>query len=30
VLQKSEHVGVRLVAGAVLVVACGVLIGVYR
>jgi drug/metabolite transporter (DMT)-like permease len=30
VLRKSEHVGVRLVAGAVLVVAGGVLIGVYR
>jgi drug/metabolite transporter (DMT)-like permease len=30
VLQKSEHVGQRLVAGAVLVVAGGVLIGIYR
>jgi drug/metabolite transporter (DMT)-like permease len=29
-LRKSEHVGMRLVAGAVLVVAGGVLIGVYR
>jgi uncharacterized membrane protein len=30
VLQKSELVGVRLFAGAALVVAGGVLIGVYR
>jgi drug/metabolite transporter (DMT)-like permease len=30
VLRKSEHVGARLVLGAVLVVAGGVLIGIYR
>lgn len=30
VLRKSEHVGPRLVAGAALVVAGGILIGVYR
>ena len=30
VLQRSEHVGRRLVAGAALVVAGGVLIGIYR
>jgi drug/metabolite transporter (DMT)-like permease len=30
VLRKSEQVGVRLFAGAALVVAGGVLIGVYR
>jgi len=30
VLRQSEHVGRRLVAGAVLVVAGGVLIGIYR
>ena len=30
VLRQSEHVGRRLVAGAVLIVAGGVLIGVYR
>ena len=30
VLRKSEHVGPRLVLGAVLVVAGGVLIGIYR
>jgi hypothetical protein len=29
-LRKSEHVGPRLVLGAILVVAGGVLIGVYR
>jgi uncharacterized membrane protein len=30
VLQRSEHVGRRLVAGAALIVAGGVLIGIYR
>jgi drug/metabolite transporter (DMT)-like permease len=30
VLKRSEHVGIRLVAGAVLVVSGGVLIGVFR
>ena len=30
VLRKSEHVGPRLVLGAILVVTGGVLIGVYR
>jgi drug/metabolite transporter (DMT)-like permease len=30
VLRKSEHIGVRLVAGAALIVTGGVLIGIYR
>ena len=30
VLRKSEHVGIKLVGGAVLIVAGGVLIGIYR
>jgi hypothetical protein len=30
VLRSSEHIGAKLVAGALLIVAGGVLIGIYR